>query len=97
MYVICKGSPPTFSSSNVSCNTICDVMMLSRGFALHCIESEYISMELNHFHDATLGLGHTLKNVEEFQNVIYQMSLGERFQYKYKKKLTQSYVNEVFS
>ncbi|RVX13477.1 hypothetical protein CK203_020942 [Vitis vinifera] len=31
------------------------------------------------------GSGHTFKNAEEFRNAIYQMSLGGRFEYKYKK------------
>ena len=60
-------------------------MMLSRGFALHCVDSEYIPLESNRFREAILGSGHTFKNAEEFRNAIYQMSLGGRFEYKYKK------------
>ena len=71
-------------------------MMLSSGFASCCAESEHTPLELNRFREAILGLGHTFKNVEKFWNAIYQMSLAERFQYKY-KKFTYSYVHKVFS
>ena len=60
-------------------------MMLSRGFASRCADSESILLESNRFREAILGSGHTFKNAEEFQNAIYQMSLGGRFEYKYKK------------
>ena len=60
-------------------------MMLSSGSASHCAESEYTPLELNRLRETILGLGHTFKNVEKFRNAIYQMSLAERFQYKYKK------------
>ncbi|RVW18636.1 hypothetical protein CK203_104262 [Vitis vinifera] len=88
--------PPTFSSSNASCNAIPNTMMLSSGFASCCAESEHTPLELNRFREAILGLGHTFKKVEKFWNAIYQMSLAERFQYKY-KKFTYSYVHKVFS
>ena len=60
-------------------------MMLSRGFALHCVVSEYTPLESICFRQAILGSGHTFKNAEEFWNAIYHMSLGGRFEYKYKK------------
>ena len=60
-------------------------MMLSRGFASCCANSEYTPLESIRFHQAILASGHTFKNVEEFRNAIYQMSLGGRFEYKYKK------------
>ena len=50
-----------------------------------CADSEYTPLESIHFREAILGSGHTFKNAEEFQNAIYQMSLGGRFEYKYKK------------
>ena len=50
-----------------------------------CADSEYTPLELIHFREAILGSGHTFKNAEEFRNAIYQMSLGGRFEYKYKK------------
>ena len=88
MYVICKGSPSTFPSSNALCDAIFDAMMLSRGFASHYAGSEYTPLESNRFRETILGSGHTFKNVEEFRNAIYQMSVGGKFQYKYKKKIT---------
>ena len=60
-------------------------MMLSRGFASCCANSEYTPLESNRFREAILGSGHTFKNANEFRNAIYQMSLAGRFQYKYKK------------
>ena len=60
-------------------------MMLPRGFASRGVDSEYAHFESNQFHEAILGSGHTFKNAEEFRNVIYQMSIGGRFEYKYKK------------
>ena len=60
-------------------------MMLSRGFASHCVDSEYTPLESYRFHEAILGFGHSFKNEKEFRNAIYQMSLAGRFQYKYKK------------
>ena len=74
-----------FPSSNASCDAIPNTMMLSRGFASRCVDSEYTPLESNQFREAILGSGHTFKNVENFQNAIYHMSLGERFEYKYKK------------
>ena len=85
MYVICSGPPLTFPSSNASCDAIPNVMMVSRGFASRCVESEYTHLESNWFREAILGSRHTYKNTEEFQNAIYQMSLSGRFKYKYKK------------
>nr|CAN61574.1 hypothetical protein VITISV_023349 [Vitis vinifera] len=46
---------------------------------------EYTPLESIRFREAILGLGHTFTNAEEFRNAIYQMSLGGRFEYKYKK------------
>ena len=60
-------------------------MMLSRGFASRCADSEYTPLESNLFCEAILGFGHTFKNADEFRNAIYQMSLAGRFQYKYNK------------
>ena len=60
-------------------------MMLSIGFASHCVDSEYTLLESICFRETILGSGHTFKNAEEFRNTIYQMSLGGRFEYKYKK------------
>ena len=60
-------------------------MMLSRGFASRCADTEYTPFESNWFREAILGSRHTYKNTEEFQNAIYQMSLSGRFKYKYKK------------
>ena len=60
-------------------------MMLSRGFASRCADTEYTPFESNRFREAILGSGHTFKNADEFRNAIYQMSLAGRFQYKYKK------------
>ena len=85
MYVIYRSPPPTFPFSNASCDAIPNAMMLSRGFASHCVDSEYTPLESNRFREAILGSGHTFKNEKEFRNAIYQMSLAERFQYKYKK------------
>ena len=45
-------------------------MMLSRGFASRCANSEYTHLESNRFREAILGFEHTFKNVEEFQNAI---------------------------
>ena len=70
-------------------------MMLSRDFASCCADSEYTHLESIHFHQAILGSGHTFKNVEEFRNAIYEMSLGGRFEYKYKKKFPYAYVCKV--
>ena len=47
MYVIYRSPPPTFPFSNASCDAIPNAMMLSRGFASHCAESEYIPLESN--------------------------------------------------
>ncbi|RVW78574.1 hypothetical protein CK203_049815 [Vitis vinifera] len=80
-----RDQPATFPSSNASCDVIPNTMMLSRGFASRCADSESILLESNRFREAILGSGHTFKNAEEFQNAIYQMSLGGRFEYKYKK------------
>ena len=60
-------------------------MMLSRGFALRFSDNEYTSLKSICFRQAILGSRHTFKNAKEFRNVIYQMSLGGRFEYKYKK------------
>ncbi|XP_059591129.1 uncharacterized protein LOC109121789 [Vitis vinifera] len=79
------GPHPTFPSSNASCDANPNTMMLSRGFASRCAYSEYTPLESNRFREAILGSGHTFKNVDEFRNAIYQMSLAGRFQYKYKK------------
>ena len=45
--VICKGPPPIFPFSGASCDAICDVKILSRGFASRCAKSEYIPLESN--------------------------------------------------
>ena len=74
-----------FPFSNASCDAIPNTMMLSRGFASRCADSEYTPLESIRFCEAILGSGHTFKNAEEFCNAIYQMSLGGRFEYKYKK------------
>ncbi|XP_059593539.1 uncharacterized protein LOC109122719 [Vitis vinifera] len=74
-----------FPSSNASCDANPNTMMLSRGFASRCVDSEYTPLESNRFCEAILGSGHTFKNADEFRNAIYQMSLVGRFQYKYKK------------
>eukprot|EP00261_Vitis_vinifera_P030664 XP_019071907.1 PREDICTED: uncharacterized protein LOC104882791 [Vitis vinifera] len=79
------GPHPTFPSSNASCDANPNTMMLSRGFASCCADTEYTPLELNRFREAILGSGHTFKNADEFRNAIYQMSLAGRFQYKYKK------------
>ncbi|XP_059596419.1 uncharacterized protein LOC104880560 [Vitis vinifera] len=79
------GPHPTFPSSNASCDANPNTMMLSRGFASRCADSEYTPLESNQFREAILGSGHTFKNADEFRNAIYQMSLAGRFQYKYKK------------
>ncbi|RVW66874.1 hypothetical protein CK203_064248 [Vitis vinifera] len=79
------GPHPTFPSSNASCDASPNTMMLSRGFASCCANSEYTPLESNRFREAILGSGHTFKNADEFRNAIYQMSLARRFQYKYKK------------
>ena len=60
-------------------------MMLSRGFVSRYADNEYTPLESIRFCQAILRLGHTFKNVEEFRNAIYQMSLGGRFEYKCKK------------
>ena len=60
-------------------------MILLRGFVSHCADSEYTPLELIRFREAILGSGHSFKNAEEFRNAIYQMSIGGRFEYKYKK------------
>ena len=60
-------------------------MMLSRGFASRYADSEYTPLESICFRQAILGSRNTFKNAEEFRNTIYQMSLGGRFEYKYKK------------
>ena len=85
MYVICRGPPLTFPSSNASCDAIPNAMMVSRGFASHYVENEYAHLESNRFCEAILRSRHTYNNREEFQNAIYQMSLSGRFKYKYKK------------
>ncbi|KAL6311724.1 hypothetical protein AAG906_024613 [Vitis piasezkii] len=77
--------PITFPSSNASCDPNPNTMMLSRGFASRAADTEYIPLESIRFREAILGSGHTFKNAEEFRNAIYQMSLGGRFEYKYKK------------
>ncbi|RVW37815.1 hypothetical protein CK203_087862 [Vitis vinifera] len=79
------GPHPTFPSSNASCDANPNTMMLSRGFASRCADTEYTPLESNRFREAILGSGHTFKNADEFRNAIYQMSLAGRFQYKYKK------------
>ncbi|RVW84418.1 hypothetical protein CK203_040615 [Vitis vinifera] len=80
-----RDPPITFPSSNASCDPIPKTMMLSRGFASRSANTEYIPLESIRFREAILGSGHTFKNAEEFRNAIYQMSLGGRFEYKYKK------------
>ena len=60
-------------------------MMLSRGFASRCVDSEYTPLESIPFREAILGSGHTFKNAKEFQKAIYQMSLGGRFKYNTRK------------
>ncbi|RVW46129.1 hypothetical protein CK203_076182 [Vitis vinifera] len=80
-----RDPPITFPSSNASCDPIPKTMMLSRGFASRSADTEYIPLESIRFREAILGSGHTFKNAEEFRNAIYQMSLGGRFEYKYKK------------
>ncbi|WKA06497.1 hypothetical protein VitviT2T_024393 [Vitis vinifera] len=79
------GPHPTFPSSNASCDANPNTMMLSRGFASRCADTEYTPLESNRFREAILGSGHTFKNADEFRNAIYQMSLAGRFQYKYNK------------
>ncbi|RVW13636.1 hypothetical protein CK203_088779 [Vitis vinifera] len=79
------GPPAPFPSSNASCDAIPNTMILLRGFVSHCADSEYTPLELIRFREAILGSGHTFKNAKEFRNAIYQMSLGGRFEYKYKK------------
>ncbi|XP_010645949.3 uncharacterized protein LOC104877993 [Vitis vinifera] len=79
------GPHPTFPSSNASCDANPNTMMLLRGFASRCADTEYTLLESNRFREAILGSGHTFKNADEFRNAIYQMSLAGRFQYKYKK------------
>ncbi|XP_059598679.1 uncharacterized protein LOC132255063 [Vitis vinifera] len=79
------GPHPTFPSSNASCDANPNTMMLSRGFASRCADTEYTLLESNRFREAILGSRHTFKNADEFRNAIYQMSLAGRFQYKYKK------------
>ncbi|RVW99285.1 hypothetical protein CK203_030629 [Vitis vinifera] len=79
------GPHPTFPSSNASCDASPNTVMLSRGFASRCADSEYTPLESNRFREAILGSRHTFKNEDEFRNAIYQMSLAGRFQYKYKK------------
>ena len=68
-----------FPSSNASCDAIPNTMMLSRGFALNCVESEYTHLESNWFLKTRLGSRQTFINAKEFRNAIYQMSLSERF------------------
>ncbi|KAL6347439.1 hypothetical protein AAG906_025154 [Vitis piasezkii] len=86
VYLVDLPCPPVpFPSSNASCDAIPNTMMLSRGFVSRRANSEYTPLESICFHEAILGLGHTFKNAEEFRNAIYQMSLGGRFEYKYKK------------
>ncbi|RVW94124.1 hypothetical protein CK203_038247 [Vitis vinifera] len=80
-----RDPPITFPSSNASCDPIPNTMMLSRGFASRSADTEYIPLESIRFREAILGSGHTFKNAKEFRNAIYQMSLGGRFEYKYKK------------
>ncbi|RVW60120.1 hypothetical protein CK203_086578 [Vitis vinifera] len=75
----------SFPSSNASCDAIPNTMMLSRGFVSRCADSEHTPLESISFREAILGSGHYIKNAEEFRNPIYQMSLGGRFEYKYKK------------
>ncbi|XP_010655185.1 uncharacterized protein LOC104880400 [Vitis vinifera] len=79
------GPHPTFPSFNASCDASPNTMMLSRGFASRCADSEYTPLESNRFRETILGSGPTFKNADEFRNAIYQMSLAGRFQYKYKK------------
>nr|CAN80481.1 hypothetical protein VITISV_036329 [Vitis vinifera] len=74
----CRGPPPTFPSSNASCDASPNIMMLSRGLASRYANSEYTPLESNQFREAILGSGHTFKNADEFRNAIYQMSLAKR-------------------
>ncbi|XP_019071897.1 uncharacterized protein LOC109121624 [Vitis vinifera] len=83
--LVIGGPPAPFPSSNASCDAILNTMMLSRGFVSRCADSEYTPLESIRFCEAILGSGDTFKNAKEFRNVIYQMSLGGRFEYKYKK------------
>ena len=55
-----------FPSSNASCDAIPNTMMLSRGFASSCIESEYTHLESNRFHKIRLGSRQTFINAKEF-------------------------------
>ncbi|RVW81038.1 hypothetical protein CK203_045401 [Vitis vinifera] len=76
------GSSATFPSFNASCDAIPNTMMLSRGFVSRYADNEYTPLESIRFCQAILRLGHTFKNVEEFRNAIYQMSLGGSGPYK---------------
>ncbi|KAL6342601.1 hypothetical protein AAG906_012461 [Vitis piasezkii] len=48
------GPHPTFPSSNASCDASPNTMMLSRGFASRCADSEYTPLESNRFREAIL-------------------------------------------
>ncbi|RVW15074.1 hypothetical protein CK203_084857 [Vitis vinifera] len=49
------GPHPTFPSSNASCDANPNTMMLSRGFASRCADTEYTPLESNRFREAILG------------------------------------------
>ena len=42
-------------------------------------------LELSHFESAILGSGHTFSTTNDFQDVVYLMSIGGLFRYKFKR------------
>ncbi|RVW28083.1 hypothetical protein CK203_105337 [Vitis vinifera] len=66
------GPPPTFPSSNASCDASPNTMMLSRGFASRCADSEYTPLELNRFREAILA--HAVEGNEILRVYTYQVN-----------------------
>ncbi|RVW67089.1 hypothetical protein CK203_063191 [Vitis vinifera] len=66
------GPHPTFPSSNASCDANPNTMMLSRGFASRCADTEYTPFESNRFREAILA--HAVEGNEILRVYTYQVN-----------------------
>ena len=61
----------------------------SLGFTHRCVESHPNELHTMGFSNAILDSGQTFRNASEFHDVMYLMSLVERFRYRFKKNTPQ--------
>ena len=57
----------------------------SLGFSHRCTESLPIDIQCRPVQNVIISSGQTFHNANEFRDVVYMMSLVERFQYRFKK------------